>query len=43
MAKRINGRLYWYIGTDFDDDFIFDLYQDDLTGKVIKVIIESRD
>ena len=43
MAKRINGRLCLYIGTDFDDDFIFDLYQDQITGKIYKVIIETRD
>lgn len=43
MAKMIKGRLYWYIGTDYDDEFIYDLYQDDETGKVYKKIIGTRD
>lgn len=37
MAKRINGKLYFWVDTIFDDFLIYDIYEDE-NGKRIKVI-----
>lgn len=37
MAKRINGKLYFWVDTIFDDYLIYDIYEDE-NGKKIKVI-----
>lgn len=37
MAKRINGKLYFWVDTIFDDFLIYDIYEDK-NGKRIKII-----
>lgn len=29
MAKVIHGETYWYVDTIYDDDLIYDIYQND--------------
>lgn len=29
MSKRINGEIWYYVDTIYDDDFIYDVYQND--------------
>jgi len=38
MSKKINGKLYWYVDTQYDDDLIYDIYQDN-QGNVIRIIV----
>lgn len=34
MAKKINGKVYWWVDTTFDDDMIYDIYEDDMGNKI---------
>lgn len=38
MSKKINGKTYWYVDTQYDDELIYDIYQDNY-GNVIRVIV----
>lgn len=37
MAKVINGITFYWVDTQFDDDLIYDIYEDE-SGNRIKVI-----
>lgn len=37
MSKKINGKLYMLVDVIFDDDFIYDIYEDD-EGNRVKLI-----
>ena len=41
MSKIINGEKWTYIGTTYDADFIYDMYEN-AQGEVIYEIIETR-
>lgn len=41
MARKINGRTYYWVDTIYDDDFIYDILEDS-NGKRIKVISGYR-
>lgn len=38
MAKVINGETYWYVDTTYDEDLIYDIYQND-RDEVIYVVV----
>lgn len=41
MSKVINGKRYFLVDVIFDDDFIYDIYEDE-NGHKIKVISDYR-
>lgn len=41
MSKKINGVRYSYVGTTYDDDFIYDIYEND-RGEKKYIIIDTR-
>lgn len=38
MSKKINGKTYWYVDTQYDDELIYDIYQDKY-GNTIRVVV----
>ena len=38
MSKKINGKTYWYVDTQYDDELIYDIYEDD-KGHKVKVVV----
>ena len=38
MAKRINGVVYFWVDTIYDEDLIYDIYESE-NGKRIKVVV----
>lgn len=36
MSKKINGKIYYLVDVEFDDDLIYDIYEDE-QGHRIKV------
>lgn len=41
MAIKIKGKTYWYVDTQFDDDFIYDIYEDEY-GNVYRKVVDTR-
>ena len=41
MSKVINGKVWYWVDTIYDDDFIYDIYEDDF-GNQIKRIVCAR-
>ena len=41
MAKKINGRVYFWVDTIFDEDMIYDIYED-RCGHQIAIPIDTR-
>ena len=41
MPKIINGKKWFWVDTDFDDDFIYDIYEDEY-GNQIRRIVGTR-
>lgn len=37
MAKKINGKIYYWVDTIFDDYMIYDIYEDE-RGNQIKIV-----
>ena len=35
MSKRINGKVYWLIDVIYDDDMIYDIYENQNGERVI--------
>lgn len=35
MSKRINGKVYWLIDVIYDDDMIYDIYENQSGERVI--------
>ena len=40
MAKQINGQTWWYVGTDYDDDLVYDIYQNEY-GETFYEIVDT--
>ena len=38
MAKVINGETYWYVDTTYDDDLIYDIYQNDRDEIIYEIV-----
>lgn len=38
MSKKINGETYYYVDTIYDDDLIYDIYQNDRDEVIYEVI-----
>ena len=38
MAKQINGETYYYVDTVYDEDLIYDIYQNDRDEVVYEVV-----
>lgn len=38
MAKVINGETYWYVDTTYDEDLIYDIYQNDRDEVIYEVV-----
>lgn len=41
MKKIINGKVWYWVDTVYDTDFIYDIYEDDY-GNQIKRIVSAR-
>lgn len=41
MAKKINGKIYFWVDTTYDDDLIYDVYED-RKGHRVLVPIDTR-
>lgn len=41
MAKKINGKLYFWVDTIFDEDMIYDIYEDSY-GNQVAIPIDTR-
>ena len=41
MSKRINGKIYYLVDVVFDNDFIYDIYEDE-QGNRIKLVSGIR-
>lgn len=41
MAKKINGKLYYLVDMTFDDEIIYEIYEDE-TGKRVVIPFEIR-
>ena len=41
MSKVINGKRYMLVDVIFDDDFIYDIYEDE-QGNKIKIVSDYR-
>ena len=41
MAKKINGKIYFWVDTTYDDDMIYDIYEDKYGNRVF-VPIDTR-
>lgn len=41
MKIRINGKIYLWVDTQYDDDFIYDIYEDEY-GNQIRRIVGTR-
>lgn len=40
MSKRINGQTWYYVDTIYDDDLVYDVYENEL-GEVIYEVIDT--
>ena len=29
MSKKINGQVWYYVGTTYDDDLVYDIYENE--------------
>lgn len=38
MAKVINGETYWYVDTTYDEDLIYDIYQNDRDEVIYEIV-----
>lgn len=38
MTKQINGETYYYVDTVYDDDFIYDVYQNDKDDVIYEIV-----
>lgn len=38
MTKEINGEIYYYIGTTYDEDLIYDMYENDRDVVIYEVV-----
>ena len=38
MIKIINGETYYYVGTTYDDDLIYDIYENDKDEQIYEVV-----
>lgn len=38
MSKQINGETYYYVGTTYDEDLIYDIYQNDRDEVIYEVV-----
>lgn len=38
MSKTINGETWWYVGTTYDEDLVYDIYQNDRDETIYEVI-----
>lgn len=38
MAKVINGQTWFYVGTTYDDDLVYDIYENELGEYFYEVI-----
>lgn len=38
MSKKINGETYYYVDTIYDDDLIYDIYQNDRDEVIYEVV-----
>jgi len=41
MSKKINGKIYYLIDVVCDNDFIYEVYEDD-NGNRVKIVIGER-
>ena len=41
MSKKIKGRIYYWVDTIYDDDLIYDVYEDDY-GNQIQIVVGER-
>ena len=40
MAKKINGELWYYVDTIYDDDLVYDIYQNE-QGETFYEVIDT--
>ena len=38
MSKKINGETYYYVDTIYDDDLIYDIYENDRDEVVYEIV-----
>ena len=38
MSKKINGETYYYVDTIYDDELIYDVYQNDRDETIYEVV-----
>lgn len=41
MAKNINGQTWYYVDTICDDDLVYDVYENEITGEVIYEVVDT--
>ena len=38
MSKKINGETWFYVGTTYDDDLVYDIYENELGETFCEVV-----
>ena len=38
MKKQVNGETYWHVDTIYDDDLIYDVYENDRDEVIYEVV-----
>lgn len=38
MSKQINGETWYYVGTTYDEDLVYDIYQNDRDETIYEIV-----